>query len=205
MRIEVPDGVEIPLLLGSELVDLTVPVYREAARADAALTGVSCGGETAAGQAIVDATTGGLGAYLGEVDDAQLMDRGAAPTVTPAVLVDVAGLARVTGSSTVEVGGTAATLTFTGPFDAGNTQRVSGGMPDVGLSLADAANLDVEVLGVGLLADDVLNAVDAAVDDILANLDTGLLDRVAGALGLSVADADVGAFDLRCAGRSLVQ
>lgn len=199
----VPDGVAIPTPLGPVTTDLFLPVAVELGRGAGHLVGVSCPGGNAPRGVTILGETSTASASLGELDPATLGITGGALSVSPGTLVDVPGVVRVTGGATTALPGTSEVLTFTEPF--GDSQRIGGTLPDIGPGLADGVSLTVEVLGVGLDADVIRDAVQAQVADLLRQLDTAVLDDLAAAVGVGVANADVTALLANCDERQLVR
>ncbi len=199
----VPGGVAIPTPLGPVSADLFLPVVVELGRGAGHLVGVGCPGGSAPRTVTILGETSTASASLGELDPATLGITGGALSVSPGTLVDVPGVVRVTGGATTALPGTSEVLTFTEPF--GDTQRIGGTLPDIGPHLADGLTLDVEVLGAGLDVAGIRDTVQAQVADLLRQLDTAVLDDLAGALGVGVANADVTALLANCDERLLVR
>ncbi|HEX9890335.1 MAG TPA: pilus assembly protein TadG-related protein [Nitriliruptorales bacterium] len=199
LTLVLPDAISIPTLTGTVLADLNVPVLLELGRGTASLTGTSCGAD----QVQVHATTEAVSAGLGTGDPTT------GGTVSPATVVDVAGVVRVTavGSSpspdvrlaaAVSTPGGVADLTFGPPVTGSDPQRVRGGSPDLGTRLADAFTLEVDALVVGVSEDAVRQAVAPELTRVLDALDSEVLEPLAESMGWSLADADVWATALDC-------
>src|SRR5581483_1816801 len=74
----------------------------------------TCGSDPATDSTVtVRAGSGIANAYVGSVDPSLMSNFTSSPTVSPATLVNVAGLVRVTGSAQVAVQGNTSDLTFT--------------------------------------------------------------------------------------------
>lgn len=203
LTLVVPDGVTFPTPLGPVTADLTVPLYVELGRATAHLTDVTCTTGAAPDQLSVLGVTSGAAAWVGTVDPTTIGGQNGVVSVSSATFVDVAGMVRVSGTAATSLPGGSAALTFTEPFTT--TQRIHGGSPDLGPGLADGLNLTVDAVGVGIDTAAVRDAVLARVDDVLRDIDTTVLDDLAGALGVSTADADVAGLLATCDDRTLVR
>lgn len=201
IELVLPDAVTIVTLVGDVTADLTVATYVELGRGSAELHAVTCPDPTGTGSLTAYARTSGAAGWLGRIDPTSIAS--GTPVVAPVTLVDVAGLVRVTGTAATVLPGAEGPLTFTTPTDV--PQRISGGSPDVGGALAGATSVTVEALTTGLDTGAIAADVLAETQRVLRELDAGVLDDLAAALGVSVADADVRALGVDCSGRRLVR
>lgn len=202
IELVLPDAITIATLLGDVTADLTVATYAELGRGSAELHAVTCPDPSGTGWLTAHARTSGAAGWLGRIEPATITG-GGAPAVSPVTLVDVAGLVRVTGTAATVLPGAEGPLTFVTPTDV--PQRISGGSPDLGGALAGGTSVTVEALTAGLDTDAIAADVLAETQRVLRELDAGVLDDLANALGVSVADADVRALGVDCSGRRLVR
>lgn len=175
-------------LLGG-LLDL--PIYVEAASADASLRGITCATPRDSSTVTVHTDAQAVRARIGTIADINAVN----PTVSDATIVNVLGLLKVTGSADVTVAGTASNpdLAFHGPFGWSNTKTVATGGLGLGTLLSSDLHLNL-LLGLGSLLTSVLNLLTP----ILAVVDNALLDPLLSALGVMVGGADVTNFMLDC-------
>jgi uncharacterized membrane protein len=180
---------------------LDLPVYLEAAAAQAYLTGIDCQDPKNDSTVTVHTDTQAVNAYVGTVSDLSN------PVVTDATILNVLGVAKVTGSAQVTVGSPASDLTFhPGPFDWTNTKTAGGTSLGVGVLLKNKpVNLTLVPLGIPLGLGTVVSSVAALINPVLAALDNGLSDPVFASLGISLGGGDVTVWDLNCNSRVLVK
>jgi uncharacterized membrane protein len=183
---------------------LDLPVYLEAASAQASLTGITCATPKNNSTVTVHTDSQAVNAYIGTVADLSN------PVVTDATILNVLGVAKVTGSAHVTLASAASSpdLSFhPGPFDPSATKSVGGTSLGLGVLLKNKpVNLTLTTLGVPLiLLGGVVSAVAALVNPILAALDTGLSDPVFASLGVSLGGGDSWTWALDCTSRMLVR
>lgn len=198
--------VKLDLLVGELLGGVVhLPLYVEAGAGDAWLEAIDCRYPRADSQVMIGARSGTARAYVGEVNPGAMSNRSTPATVSPATILNVLGLVTVTARAMVEVPAGNARLSFNGPFDSDNTQRIEG-LATAGLfdRLADDLVLDVNLLGLSLGLGDVLSPLLALLSPVFGVLDS-LLAPVLSLLGIQLGVADVTAFDLRCGAPQLVR
>ena len=175
-------------LLGN-LIDL--PIYVEAASADASLRGIACANPVDDSTVSVHTDAQAVRARIGRVTDINA----ATPVVNDAVLLNLL-LIKLTARADVSLAGSASDLSFNGPFDWENTQTV--GSTSLGLGDLLSGDLDLSLLGLSL------SSVLALLNPVLAAVDDGLLDPLLSALGVSLGGGDVTNFSLDCSPLKLV-
>ncbi|MGE5469483.1 MAG: pilus assembly protein TadG-related protein [Bacteroidota bacterium] len=183
-----------------------LPLYLELAAGDAQLKSITCRYPRNDSDVVVDVQSSAVRAYVGDVNPDAMTNRTVAATVKPATIVDVLGLVTIVADAEINVPGGNAELVFNGPFDATNTQRVSG-LSTAGLfsALANTLNLDVNILGLDLGLGALLKPVlTALLQPIFALLDS-LLAPVLALLGIEIGIADVTVFSLTCGAPQLVR
>jgi uncharacterized membrane protein len=174
---------------------LDLPIYVEAASADASVRGITCVTPRNDSTVTVHTDAQAVRARVGNLTDINA----AVPVLTDATILNVAGLVRVTGRADVALAGSASDLTFHGPFDWNNTQTVGSSSLELGnLIKTQPLTLNLQALGLGLGLGGVLSTVLDILNPILAAVDTGLLDPLLSALGVTLGGADVTNFLLDC-------
>jgi uncharacterized membrane protein len=208
------ETVPITSTLGVRLGSATVrlPVALDAGRATATVTDMTCSGTDGLSPAVevrVRAVTDILRAAVGTASAQALLAPDFTGALTPAQVVNVAGLVSATASSSAVVPGTGpggVALSFQPVFDDDNTKTIGGQDPTaVGNPLpADLSvplggpnlSLGVNLLGVGVSASfgsNLANTINAALGP--ANQ---LVDDLASGLGLKLGGADVTVFEGLC-------
>ncbi|MDM9623331.1 pilus assembly protein TadG-related protein [Rhizobium sp. S96] len=186
-----------------------VPVYIEAAYAEAKLSSFSClGGNPRNASIGVDVVPGVAEIALGDVDPTAMANFGSKPRVTPAMLID-ATLLKVSGMADVNLTNTAKTrLTFqSNDITAKTVKNVStrDSLTSAVQSLLKNTDLEIQLLFITLGTNkvvlaaiaDTLSGVTAPLDELLYN--TLLM------LGIKIGEADVRFTDARCQQSVLVQ
>lgn len=184
-----------------------LPIYIEGGGARAELRSLTCGPTPAQEGAGVWTRSQALTARVGEVAQADLADVSTAVSVAPGTLVNVAGLIRISGTSTFNSTATETTLNFTGPWPQ---TKSNGGSTTLGLAplLQGGLTLDLDVLGLGFLLNPLLGSITSSLVALLAPvfsvLDNAVIDPLLSAVGLSLGGADVTVFDHHCQTRRIV-
>ena len=195
-------------LLGSQ--PITLPIYVEAASAQAKITSLSCPSVTA-NQAIQIAVSPSVGQVaIAALDRTKLNDFTQAMALSPATILNVnLGLlsAKVTGYSDVQLGGaTWQTLGFSrAEVNALTTKTVStNDIASTGIAtLIGNLNLGVQVGGLGLTTGAITAPIAATLNSLGAPLDT-LVNGLTDVLGVKLGQADVRVSGLRCRDAALV-
>ncbi|MGV3652169.1 MAG: TadG family pilus assembly protein [Devosia sp.] len=192
---------------------IRLPIYLEAASAEARLTDLSCPpGRPQGATAVIAARPGIARAQIGEVSDAALTAMASPPTVSAARLVSVVNAVRITGSADVAAQSQSWTdLAFTtADVPAGTIRTASTRTATQSLTASLLENLEVEVtlLGLNLLNGLLRPAYESAVRLALAPvapLVDGILNAAFDVTGLSLGEADVRVHGLACRHAVLVQ
>ena len=185
---------------------IRLPLYLELAQAEAMVGAATCPSAAApSGTASILTRPGALRLMVGEVDGATFGDFNTTPAVAPAQLVEVKLLGltvlKVLASALVEV-----TQTTPIPLDFSSSD-ISGGVVHTARtttmvtsltgSLLDNLVLDVPVLGLGLNLTSLAILLDTILTPLTPTLDLVLV-RLLEAVGLSLGEADVTVYGVRC-------
>lgn len=189
----------------SSLVSIELPLFVEAAGAEARLKSIECDARPRA--VVLEGRVNPVQAAIGTVDEAELTDFSRAIAPTSARILDTL-LVDVTGSSQVSLGAAEPwqARRFTQDMiDAGTTEsiRASAPMQGIASSLIAQASLKVTLIGLPLPIDPLLRAVGSVLAGVAAPLDT-LLMAVTGTLGVGIAEGDMQVNGLRCGNAALV-
>jgi len=198
--------VKLNLVIGEVLGGLVnLPLYLEVAAGDAWLKSIDCRYPRDASIVDVGVSASALRAYVGNVNADAMTNRSSAATVSKATILNVLGLVTVDARAEVNLPGGAADLSFTGPFNASNTQSVNG-LSTSGLFniLANSLILDVKLLGLDLQLGTLLDALRAVLNPVFVLLDS-ILAPVLSLLGIQLGIADVTVFSLTCGAPQLVR
>lgn len=198
--------VKLDLVVGELLGGLVnLPLYIEAGAGDAWLREIDCRYPRDDSLVSVGAKSGAVRAYVGNVNPNAMTNREVPATVTPATILNVLGLVTVTARAMVEVPAGSADLTFSGPFDGSNTQRIHG-LSTAGLfeRLATDLKLDVNLLGLSLGLGEILSPLLALLAPVFSILDA-IVAPVLSLLGIQLGVADVATFDVSCGAPRLVR
>ncbi|WP_323013164.1 TadG family pilus assembly protein [Devosia sp.] len=191
---------------------IRLPLYLEAAHAEAMVGAATCPGAGAErGTARILVRPGALRLMIGELGDPALADFGASPRLDPARLVEVKLLGltilQVFGSSLVELAQTQPiALDFSSADIAGKTVRTARlTTPASGLtkSLFDNLKLHAPILGLGLNLSSLGQLLGTILSPLAPTLDQALMGVLRTA-GLSLGEADVVVHGVRCGAPALV-
>lgn len=203
------------LLLTLELVGsgqatlVRLPLYVELAAATAKLTAVACSpGEVATARVTLGVTPALVDAWIGQVSSGEFGNFSGKPNPPAATLLNLAGLARVSGRAH-------ATMTNTGEtpvqFSYADIQRAEKKTTSTNNAIATLLSrlvadleLRVEALGLGLPAPGLGGAVSGAIAGAATPLDQ-ILGTVLGTLGIGLGQADSWVSGVRCGGAALIQ
>lgn len=183
------------------LGQVKLPALVELASSEARLEEIRCG----ASPAVTLGVRPGLARIgIGAVDKTLLDDFTAPLPVRTAVLVQLAGLVRVSGRSETEAASPAFVDTV---FDAAairdqtpKTVRSSGLVSGALSSTLDRLTLQVDILGLGLGLGDLASATRLLLRPVGAVLDA-LVEPLLATLGLSIGEADVTVHGVSCPDR----
>ncbi|MFN3559775.1 MAG: TadG family pilus assembly protein [Brevundimonas sp.] len=173
-----------------------LPVYAEIASGKAALAAIDCRADAFD----VIARSGVASVALGEIESARLLDFSRDAALSPAAVLDTAAL-KVRAAARINVGDSGDTrLRFTrNDIDSLNARTI-GSKSILGTTLSSLvanANLDIQVLGLGL----ALPGLPTQIRDILASIAApldGVLEEVLKLVGAGIGEADVRAAGLEC-------
>ncbi|MBP7703805.1 MAG: hypothetical protein KA105_00810 [Caulobacter sp.] len=201
--------VETKLLTGGllgALAQIKLPLYVEAASAEAKLQSMNCGANSA-----VLSVKPSLGdVWIGEIDKTKLNDFKTKITPTSAVLADVLNLITAKTSAHAQLGGqTWHSVSFSkADIAAGTVKTVSTTDTVTALTSSLVKDLGVEVKVLGLLK---LLISDSAATKVIGGLLTaaapsldGVLNSLTSLLGVRLGEADVRVNGLRCREAALV-
>ncbi|HZT21173.1 MAG TPA: pilus assembly protein TadG-related protein [Dongiaceae bacterium] len=196
------------LSLGLSSAPVSLPIYLELADGTASITGISCGSDPATDSTVtVRAGSGVANAYVGSVDPSLMSNFTSSPTVSPATLVNVAGLVRVTGSAQVAVQGNTSDLTFTAAQIASRTAQTVTSQNMTGnllRTLGSSLNLTVTTLGLSLPTGSVASSLTTLLSPAFAGLDS-VTDSILRTLGIRLGYLDVWVPGVRCGVPALMQ
>lgn len=202
------DAQVVPIGL-SGVSAINLPVYVELASAEAKLSSISC--QPVSAENVTLSVTPSIGeTAIGSIDLTQLNNFTQEETITPATMVNVPLLLKVTGQSVINIGGddwqnvsfnandiqnqTVKTVATNNAIDAALTSLLGN------LSL----NVNVLGLGLGLGQNAVTQAVTNSISNVAVPLD-GVVDSLTSLLGVGLGEADVWVNGVRCQNVALVQ
>jgi uncharacterized membrane protein len=191
----------------SGVASVRLPVFIEAASADARLSAIRCAQPLSNSSVTIEAAPSLGSVVIGEVPLASLSDFETAPTPSAAKIVSTL-LLKIEGSAGAKLGGNEwKSLTFyANEIDRGAVKTVSA--TDIAeasvASLVGGMNLSVNALGFGVNVGNITNVVKPALMAIAPEIDK-LANGLTDLLGLRLGQADVRVNGLRCYGAALVQ
>ncbi|MFK4810082.1 TadG family pilus assembly protein [Devosia sp. ZW T5_3] len=183
-----------------------LPLYLQVAQSEAVASTASCPtGNNVSGSATILVRPGALRVMIGEVNTSTFGNFGTTPAVGLAKLVEVKLLGltilQVLASSVVEIAQTTPiSLSFTpAEIAAGTvkTAKVTTVVTSLVNSLLGNLNLQVPILGLGLNISGIAVLLKLALSPLAGLLD-GLLAGLLDTLGLSIGEADVQVYGVRC-------
>ncbi len=204
---QVAPGSGVLSAAGVSLVNL--PIYVQAASAEAKLSSLSCPTSSTA-PAVTLAVQPSVGQIaIGQVNTATLNNFAAPVTVSPATLINLLIL-QVTGQANVNIGGGGAwqSVSFTqADIAAGTTKTVATNniAQATVASLLPNTTLSVQLLGLGIVLGQlsVTSAVQQVLTTAAPSLDT-VINTLSGVLGVQLGQAMVTVNGLRCHDAALV-
>jgi uncharacterized membrane protein len=188
------------VLLGATV---TLPIYVEAAYAEAKLRSATCPAfGKQAGTAVVDVLPGAARIAIGNLSGSSFTDFSAFPVVDEATILSVPLALKIKAKSAVVLGQTSPILLN---FSATDVQQATlktatnhALVGSLSKSLIDGLDIKVEVLGIGLSPKAVIEAaVRALVAPLAPVLDTSIFS-VLDALGVGIGEADVRVYSVTC-------
>jgi uncharacterized membrane protein len=193
-------------LLGTRI---RLPLFIEAADAQANLASLSCNGSMGSTGAVVLAVTPGLAqAAIGEFDENRFDSFSSTISIGRATLVQTP-LLKIDGSADVDIGNQSATRIHFSANDIANRTVKTVSTRDVAGSLTSTLigrlSLDVKTLGLTLSTPTTLQAALAkTLSSAAAPIDAVVYNTLL-TLGVRVGEADVGVTGLKCGAPVLVQ
>lgn len=197
-------------LVGSGQASLVrLPLYLELASATARLTSVSCGaGDVASSRVTLGVTPAVADAWIGQVSNAEFSNFSTRPNPPAATLLNLAGLAKVTGRAHVTIANTSETPVS---FSYAEIQRIDkkttstqNFVASLLSRLVGDLDLRVELLGLGLPLPGLEGAVSGVIAGAAAPLDQ-VLTSLLNTLGIGLGQADSWVSGVRCGGAVLIQ
>ncbi|RZJ43207.1 MAG: hypothetical protein EON86_05710 [Brevundimonas sp.] len=173
-----------------------LPVYAEIASGKASLAAINC----RADEFDVIARSGVASVALGEIESTRLSDFSRDAALSPAAVLDTAAL-KVRAAARVNVGDSGDTrLRFTRADITSLKAQTIGSKSILGTTLTSLvanADLDVQVLGLGIALPGLPNQIRSILAGIAAPLDA-VLEEVLTLVGAGIGEADVRAAGLEC-------
>jgi len=183
---------------------LRLPLYVEAAHADARLAEVACDADGGSPRAAVAVKPGLARAAIADVTDAQMSLPGFRLSRARIVTTPVA---TITGLAVIEASNlTPTTLEFTqDDVDAGRVRRAetTDVMESLVTSLLTRLDVDVDVLGLNLGLPNLKQAAVSQLQAVARPIDD-TLQTILSTLGVHLGEADVRVHTIRCGGAVLV-
>ncbi|CAN7592277.1 pilus assembly protein TadG-related protein [Bosea sp. LjRoot237] len=198
-------------LVGSGQASLVkLPLYLELASATARLTAISCGaGDITGARVTLGVTPAVVDAWIGEVSNAEFSNFSTRPNPPAATLLNLLGLAKVTGRAHVTISNTSETPVS---FSYAEIQRVEKKTTSTQNFVASLLSrlvgdleLRVDLLGgvLGLPIPGLEGAVSGVIAGAAAPLDQ-VLTSLLNTLGIGLGQADSWVSGVRCGGAVLI-
>jgi uncharacterized membrane protein len=192
------------VLVGVTQVPITLKLYVESANGTGTLTNVACAANPSNGSVTINASTSAVTLYIGEVSNGAMTNVSVDPTPSAAVLANVAGLVKITGSGSLSLAGANnASVVLSGPFTRSGTVGTFTTNTD---ALRNNLTLVVTSLGLPLNVGAISTATANLVKPVLDVVDTtilNVLDAMPG-ISLDLAGADLWNTNVNCGSRRLV-
>jgi uncharacterized membrane protein len=192
------------VLVGVTQVPITLKLYVESANGTGTLTNVACAANPSNGSVTINASTSAVTLYIGEVTNGAMTNVSVDPTPSAAVMANVAGLVKITGSGSLALAGANnASVVLSGPFTRSGTVGTFTTNTD---ALRNNLTLVVQTLGLPLNLGAISTATAALVKPVLDVVDTtilNVLDAMPG-ISLDLAGADLWNTNVNCGSRRLV-
>lgn len=197
-------------LVGSGQASLVrLPLYLELAAATARLSSIQCSpGDVSTSRVTLAVTPALIDAWIGQVSMAEFNNFRTAPNPPAATLLNVAGLARVTGRAHATMTNLSATpVSFSYPDILRGDKRTTSTQNFIATLLGRLIGdleIRVEALGLGLGVPGLGGAVSGVVAGAATPIDQ-VLTAVLGTLGVRLGQADSWVSGVRCGGAVLVR
>ena len=185
-----------------------LPLYLEVGYGTATLGGLSCNAlNSSATSATLNVTPGLVNGWIGTVTAADMVNYTKEPIPGPATLLNVVGLATVTGAANAMIGNLAPTpVTYSAADIAAATIKTSTTKDYVSALLASLLGnlqMQVQALGLGLNVPGLTNSVSAVLTPAAAPVDQ-LINTVLETTGLGLGQADTWITGARCSAATIV-
>jgi uncharacterized membrane protein len=196
-------------LVGSGQASLVkLPLYLELASATARLTAISCGaGDVTSSRVTLGVTPAVVDAWIGDVSNAEFSNFSTRPNPPAATLLNLLGLAKVTGRAHVTISNTSETPISFSYAEIQRAEKKTTSTQNFVASLLSRLvgdlELRVELLGLGL----PIPGLDGAVSGVIAGAAVPLdqvLTSLLNTLGIGLGQADSWVSGVRCGGAVLI-
>ncbi|MHA6689498.1 TadG family pilus assembly protein [Devosia sp. A449] len=197
MRLLSELGLKLPLLPLLPLLDVRLPLYLEVAHAEAVVASASCpSGSNKSGSATILTRPGIARLILGEVTPQSFGAFNTPPNITEAVLINLIGL-KVTGAAEANIAQTQPVALSFSPAEiaAGTVKTAKTSTPVGSLVGSLLGRLTLNAIGIPL------GIIAPALNNLLAPLAPTLdltITRILTLVGLSLGEADVQVYGVRC-------
>ncbi len=197
-------------LVGSGQASLVrLPLYLELAAATARLSAIQCNpGDVSTSRVTLGVTPALIDAWIGQVSNAEFNNFRNKPNPPSAILLNVAGLAKVSGRAHATMTNLAETpVSFSYPEILRADKRTTSTQNFVATLLSRLVgdlDLKVEALGLGLPLPGLGGLVSGVIGGAATPIDQ-VLNSVLGTLGIGLGQADSWVSGVRCGGAVLVR
>jgi uncharacterized membrane protein len=195
--------------LTSPVGTVNVPIYIAVAWGTATLNAIQCStSNPSASSVTLGVTPGIVDAWIGNVSMSQMSDFTSAPSPGPAVLLNIPGVATVTGLAHATISNTQATpVTFSYSDILASTKKTVSTVDYIATLLSSLIgnlqlNVNVGGLGVGLPSN-LTQAVSSTIAGAVTPIDQ-IIANVLGAAGIGLGNADTWVMGVQCSHSVLV-
>lgn len=187
-------------------VRVRLPLYIEVASAEARLADLTCGvGQAGPREALIEARPAVVRAWIGDVAPSSLSSFATSVPVSKAAVVQVPLISVSASASAQMTNGEATELLFTQSDVDGHvvkTAKVHDHLSSLVSSLLQDANLNVNVLGIGIGVSAIKTLVLSLLSPVVSALDP-VVASLLEAIGVSLGEVDVQVNGIRCGGAVL--
>jgi uncharacterized membrane protein len=185
-----------------------LPLYLEVGYGTATLGGLSCNAlDNSATQATLNVTPGLVNGWIGTVTAADMVNYTSEPNPGPATLLNLIGLATVTGRANAMIGNTQPVQVAYNATDIANATIKTSSTTDfvsaLLSSLLGKLQMQVTTLGLGVNVPGLTSAVSAALIPAATPVDA-LINQVLQSAGLDLGQADTWITGARCSAGTIV-
>ena len=182
------------------LAQVNLPILIELASSEARLDAIAC---TPRRAVTLGVRPGLAKASIGVIDESKLKDFKQTLNPTPATLLSVLGLVRLTGSAQIEAADQGfKPVTFSDAEITARTQKTvktTGALNGIVVSLIQRLDVDVHIIGLGLGLGGIVQALGVLLTPLGPVLDA-VVNPIFDLLGLSFGEADVTVYGASCPG-----